>query len=121
MPDPIAARTLLEPRALATYSGAVTTVFVITNGLHYAFGFEPRIVGLVVSIAVSIAGVLISDNHSYSQWAVCVPNGFLIYCAAVGVSSMTGSSTNSRRRRRQRSGEQIEELLPANRFLRSWY
>jgi Na+/melibiose symporter-like transporter len=77
--------------SMLTLSGATGAVFVITNGLHKAFGYNPRWLGLVVALVVTVAGVFFSNGPS-SQYFVALVNGFLIYATAGGATSVLASS-----------------------------
>jgi hypothetical protein len=79
------------PQSMLTLTGATGIVFVVTNGLKVAFDFDPKWLGLVLSELVAVLGVVFSGGRGVDYF-IGVINGFLIFSAAAGVSSMGGAA-----------------------------
>ena len=77
-------------QSMLTLTGATGIVFVVTNGLKVAFDFNPRWLGLVISELVGLLGVALSAGSGLDYFAGII-NGFLIFSAAAGVTSMGGA------------------------------
>jgi hypothetical protein len=72
-------------------TGATGIVFAVANGLKVAFDFNPKWLGLALSEIVAIVGIVFSGGHGFDYF-IGVINGFLIFSAAAGVSSMGGAA-----------------------------
>ena len=107
---------LLTARELCTLGGAVGAVVVMTNGLHYAFGLTPKYVGLILSFLVSLFIASVGSNTNWTTWALAIPNAFLIYCSAAGVSVLPAGSKSEV----QSTGE-AEELILSRKIWPNWF
>lgn len=76
-------------QSMLTLTGATGIVFVIANGLKVALDFNPKWLGLAISEIVAVLGVIFSGGHGLDYF-IGVINGFLIFSAAAGASSMGG-------------------------------
>ncbi len=65
---------LLQPEDLVTLGGATLAVTLITIGLHYAFGWTPKYVALIVSIVVAAIGVIVSGDGLLTGILVAIAN-----------------------------------------------
>jgi len=113
----------LTPTELGTVGGGATAVVVITQGLHYAFGWNPRYLGLLLSLLAAFFAVWVSDDHSAQAWIVAVPNAFIIYAAAAGLSGMASTAGGRLGRARAESPPPTEEVegLGTRRFWTPWF
>ena len=120
MVDTVSSAKLLTPSELLTQSGAVTSVFFVTQGLRHALGMNPRYVALVLSLLLAFLGASFGGDYTLLAWLVAVPNAFIIYAASVGFASMTGQ----RRRSKPAGGNtptEVEETGGGSRFWTSWF
>lgn len=78
-------------QSMLTLTGATGIVFVVANGLKVAFDFNPKWLGLALSEIVAVLGIVFSGGHGLDYF-IGVINGFLIFSAAAGVSSMGGAA-----------------------------
>jgi hypothetical protein len=78
-------------QSIGTLTGATGLCFVVTNGIRRAFGFDPRWLGLVVAQIVAFAGVALAAGTPV-QYALAIPNGFLLFSTAAGAAAMTSCS-----------------------------
>lgn len=74
--------------SLMTMGGATAAVFVIANGLQRAFNFNPRWLGLALAELISLVGVFTTGSVTIASVFVAIVNGFLIFAASAGVTSM---------------------------------
>jgi hypothetical protein len=74
---------LSDPKTMYTLAGSTTAVFFITNGLQSALNFNPKWLGLVLSLLISLTGVYLSKGEMPNYLAGIV-NGFIIYSSAAG-------------------------------------
>ncbi len=77
---------LLDLGALATLGGQVLAVTAVTNGLARAFNWQPRWLGLVVSLIVSLCVSYFTNQIAGSGAFLAVLNAFVVYLAAAGTS-----------------------------------
>jgi hypothetical protein len=77
-------------QSMLTLTGATGIVFVVANGLKVAFDFNPKWLGLALAEIVALLGIVFSGGHGLDYF-IGVINGFLIFSAAAGVSSMGGA------------------------------
>ena len=83
-------------QSMLTLTGATGVVFVIANGLKVAFNFSPKWLGLALAELVTLLGVAFSGGHGLDYF-IGVVNGFLVFSAAAGVSSMGGGTAATTR------------------------
>jgi len=115
---------LLSSEDLTTIGGAITIVVTVSNALLYALGWSPRYVALAASFAVAAVGVASGDPGSWKAWCLGFFNAFVIYCGAVGVSTMAtaaGGQAPRRNGRAVRAGAPEEVGLPVRRFWLPWF
>lgn len=79
------------PQSILTLTGATGAVYVVSAGLQHAFNFNPRWLALVISLVLALVGAHTTQPHELGTYLIAVVNGFLIYCTAVGVSSIAGT------------------------------
>jgi hypothetical protein len=104
---------LLDGPELGTLGGAVMGTLVVTNGLSYAFGWQPRYVGIVVALLVSFLAAGMSSHSEWWIWPVACLNGFVIYTSAIGVSAVQPKGSLQ--------GSAIEEVKHVRTFWPQWY
>jgi hypothetical protein len=110
------------PQSMLTLTGATGIVFVVTNGLKVAFDFDPKWLGLALSELVAVLGVVVSGGRGVDYF-IGVINGFLIFSAAAGVSSMGGAAAPTSK------GVVVDAAAPRTgavtgrrrRFVSSWF
>lgn len=81
---------LMNPHEVALLGSTVTMVVLISNGLYKAFGLTSKYVGIVVSGCAAICWLALSESQSVQAWFLVIPNAFVIYTGAVGISTMMG-------------------------------
>ena len=79
-------------QSMLTLTGATGIVFVVTNGLKNAFDFSPKWLGLAVSEVVALLGVVFTGGNGLDYFIGLI-NGFLIFSAAAGISSIGSTTT----------------------------
>ena len=105
---------------LASTGGAAGVVLVVSNTVQRAFNYNPKWFALVLAELVALLGTYGATGtaHVPTDAAVAVLNGCLIYCTAVGGSSLAGST----RARRPRGGSVGPDLGSTDRsFFSAWY
>ncbi len=109
-------------QSMLTLTGATGIVFVIANGLKVAFDFNPRWLGLALSQLIAVLGVAFSGGHGLDYF-IGVINGFLIFSAAAGVSSMGGASSPTSKGVADAGALKKGEIPGARRqrFVSSWF
>ena len=80
--------------SIGTLTGATGLCFVVTNGIRKAFGVDPRWLGLLVAEIIAVGGAALA-NGTLLQYALAIPNGFLIFSTAAGAASMTERRINA--------------------------
>ncbi|RPI18637.1 MAG: hypothetical protein EHM58_04840 [Ignavibacteriae bacterium] len=88
--------------SMLTLTGAAGAVYLICNGMQNALNFNPKWLGLVLSLFLSFAGifnVINNDNTihlTFLSIVVGLVNGFLIFATASGGNSLTSTSQGSK-------------------------
>ena len=95
LPDMDIPKDFFTQESILTFTGATGATFVICNGVQRAFGYNPKWLGLVIAICISILGVYNLDTSSTVDYVLAFINGFLIYCTAAGATEQLGQSANS--------------------------
>ncbi|WP_338664846.1 hypothetical protein VQH23_06650 [Pararoseomonas sp. SCSIO 73927] len=84
-------------QSLLTFGGATAATFVVPNALQAALNFNPRWLALVVAEAVCVAVVLNGQMNGspagLAEYLVAVVNGCLVYCSAMGITSIGANAT----------------------------
>ncbi|RQO77750.1 hypothetical protein DBR40_07180 [Pedobacter sp. KBW01] len=79
---------------LATLAGSSLGVYAVCGGLQTALNWNPRWLGLVLSILISV--ILAATTHSelnpLLKYVIAILNGFLIFLTATGVNAVRGTS-----------------------------
>lgn len=115
----VAAPHLLNRAELTNLGGAVTAVVLVANGLHYAFGWNPRWTGLIMSVATAATAASLNQHAIWQDWVLVVPNTFAIYLSAVGATGMIAPVVGSAR---PTHGGVAEELtIPRSPYFVAWY
>jgi hypothetical protein len=79
-------------------AGASGMVYVVCNALQAALNFNPRWLALVLAEVIAVFGTYAAQSARVpSDYFVAVLNGCLIYCTAVGGSTL-GHSTRTKGR-----------------------
>ena len=114
---------ILNIESLSTLAGSVTVVVAITNGLSYAFGWNARYLGLLVSFFISITSTIILDTLTGRTVLIAIFNTFIIYASSVGTASIISGSVGSSAQRlpssKQKGESSVEEI--GKRFWVNWY
>lgn len=77
---------LLDLPTLATLGGQVLATTAVTNGLARAFNWQPRWLGLIVSLILSLTTGYLANQFSGSGLLLAILNAFVVYLAAAGTS-----------------------------------
>lgn len=77
---------LLDLPTLATLGGQVLATTAVTNGLARAFNWQPRWLGLIVSLILSLTTSYLANQFAGSGLFLAVLNAFVVYLAAAGTS-----------------------------------
>ena len=109
-------------QSMLTLTGATGIVFVVANGLKVAFDFSPKWLGLALAEAIALLGVAFSGGHGLDYF-IGVINGFLIFSAAAGVSSMGGAQAPASKGVIADAGALKKGDVPGRRqrFVSSWF
>lgn len=125
--------------SFASLASASTIVFVVSNGLQRAFNFNPRWLGLLLSIVVGCLGIYVAPLLTIPAGAapgaidylIGLLNGFLIFATASGATSAAGSVVGAGNPKADvggpsaaPSGAQAQlQTVPASRrgFLQPWF
>jgi hypothetical protein len=109
-------------QSMLTLTGSTGIVFVVANGLKVAFDWKPKWLGLALSELISVFGVSFSGGHGLDYF-IGVINGFLIFSAAAGVSSMGGTAAPTSKGLVVNADElrQGKSPSPKRRFVSSWF
>jgi hypothetical protein len=108
---------------MLTLTGATGIVFVVANGLKTAFDYSPKWIDLAIAQLVSIIGVALSGGGGLDYF-VGVIDGFLIFSAAAGLSSVGGPQAAATPRGDVLNADDIRQgrnLGARSRFWSSWF
>jgi hypothetical protein len=78
---------LLDLASLGTIGGLTLATTAVTNGLARAFEWQPRWLGLIVSLLVCLATAFFDGTIAGVNLFLAVLNGFVVYLAAAGTSA----------------------------------
>lgn len=115
---------LLDLTALGTIGGLTLATTAVTNGLWRSFGWQPRWLGLVVSLVICVATAVFTGNIAAVNLFLAVVNGFVVYLAAAGTSGAGAAIQGSKAQAHSDEGQELPGMgdEPADRqFLRSWF
>ena len=87
-------KEFFTPQSMFTFSGATGATFVVANGIQRAFNFNPSWLALVIAQFIVLCGVTYSTGPSLLNYAVGAVNGFLVFCAAGGVTGVAAAATS---------------------------
>lgn len=85
MAEPLSLQ-LLDLGALATLGGQVLATTAVTNGLARAFNWQPRWLGLAVSLTISLSTSYLANQFDGSGLFLGILNAFVVYLASAGTS-----------------------------------
>ncbi|MGZ3871885.1 MAG: hypothetical protein ACXVJD_03140 [Mucilaginibacter sp.] len=113
--------------SMLTLTGASGSTFLICNGLQRAFNFNPKWLALIVAVALSITGVILTGKTGIIDFVVGTVNGFLIYATAAGATEATSGKLNGSTKRSENEddvyGAGAASVASAHRrrFNSSWF
>ena len=103
------------PESMFTLAGATLLTTVITNSCQHAFNWNPKWLGLVVAVAITLAGVYFTTEAKAVNYFMSILNGFLVYASAAGIMQMIGNPV-------QQSDLTPRSFRdPRRRFINKWY
>lgn len=85
-------KELISAASLFTLGGASFAVTLLGNVLQYIFHWNPRWLGLAVSLLLAGVGAAIARPAQWSEWIVALFQGLQIYATAVGITAVTGKT-----------------------------
>lgn len=123
MVDPGVPKEFFTAESIFTLTGATGVVYVVCGGLQRAFDFNPRWLGLAISLILAIAGTYVTQVHSVGAYLLAVINGFLIYCTAVGVNGVfaPGSGRSNETLKSRRTDGEANDQTQHRRFRTAWW
>lgn len=74
--------------SLGTLAGATGITAIISNGIQRAFNFNPKWLALAIAEVVCMLGAAAAGAHDIPTYFVAFANGFLVYLAAAGGTSL---------------------------------
>ena len=77
---------LLNLDALTTLGGQVLATTAVTNGLARAFNWQPRWLGLIVALVLSLCTAYMTGQLGSSGVFLGILNAFVVYLASAGTS-----------------------------------
>ncbi|NID11268.1 hypothetical protein [Fibrivirga algicola] len=102
--------------SITTFAGATGVTYVIANGLQKAFDFNPKWLALAIGILVCEIGAAVSGSTAVVDYLMAIINGFLVFNAAGGITSLSGQPTPL-----AKQGEREGVGRPAREFSTPWY
>jgi hypothetical protein len=110
---------LFTASSFVNLAGASAGVFVVCGALQAALNFNPRWLALVMSEIVAVFGMYEAHSAAVpSDYFIAVLNGCLIYCTAVGGSTL-GSTGKLIGRAKGRVG--LNGINERRAFLSNWF
>jgi hypothetical protein len=95
---PAVPETFFTSQSFLSLAGSSAAVFVVGNALQSALNFNPRWLALTLSEIVGVYGAYASHNIQVpSDYFIAALNGCLIYCTAVGGTSIASSAREAGR------------------------
>ena len=115
---------LLDLTALGTIGGLTLATTAVTNGLWRSFGWQPRWLGLVVSLVICVATAVFAGNIAPVNLFLAVLNAFVVYLAAAGSSGAGAAIQGGQGQAPANEGRELpgtEDDAVGRKFLRSWF
>ncbi len=115
---------LLDLTALGTIGGLTLATTAVTNGLWRSFGWQPRWLGLVVSLVICVATAFFAGNVAPVSIFLAVLNAFVVYLAAAGTSGAGAAIQGDQGQAPANEGRELpgmDDEPPDRQFLRSWF
>lgn len=110
---------LFSNESFATVAGASGIVFIVANTIQAVFNFNPRWLALAISELVALYGVHAAQVTPVpSDYVLALLNGCLIYCTAVGGTSIVGSA---KARGRSKAPPQTGQQERRRDFTTKWF
>lgn len=104
-------------QSFLSLAGASGMVFVMSNALQGAFNFNPRWLALALAEIIAVYGTYLGNGNSVpSDYVVSLLNGCLIYCTAVG-----GTTLADRRPKGRAKAVSSTSETGKRGFLTSWF
>ena len=108
--------------SVGTFAGATSATTVVSNGIQKAFDFNPRWLGLLIAEVLCV-GLVFTVPYEGStslggRIVLAVINGFFVFAAASGATSI-GNSLTPGAERKDAQGH-AEGLRPTRRFWSPW-
>jgi hypothetical protein len=85
---------LFTPSSMFTLAGATVITTVITNSCQHAFNWNPKWLGLIVAIIVTVAGAFFTSDAKPVNYFMGLINGFLVYASSTGIMQMVGTPSS---------------------------
>jgi len=112
-------KDLFTADSFYSLAGASGIVFVVCNALQAALNFNPKWLALALSEAVAIYGTYAAQSaHVPSDYFIATLNGCLIYCTAVGGTTLGHAARKSGR---PKGFTVMDEQNVRRSFLSSWF
>jgi SNF family Na+-dependent transporter len=102
--------------SMLTLAGATVITTLITNSCQYAFNWNPKWLGLVVGIIITITGTIFTTDPKAVNFVMAVINGFLVYASSTGIMQMVGTPVP-----KPDSDRDIRSFKEHRGFLQQWY
>lgn len=115
---------LLDLAALGTIGGMTLATTAVTNGLWRSLGWQPRWLGLMVSLVICLATAFFAGNIAGADLFLAVLNAFIVYLAAAGTSGAGAAIQGGDVPTPANEGRELpgmEEEPSERQFLRSWF
>lgn len=106
--------------SMLTLAGAVTATTIICNGVQLAFDFNPKWMGLAISMAISFFGVYYSTKCTGPDFFVGLINGFLIFSSSVGINRMAIDKNNNKQAPKS-FGQAVQNSRAKRKFFSPWF
>jgi hypothetical protein len=102
--------------SMLTLSGATLVTTVITNSCQHAFNWNPKWLGLIVGIIITVVGTIFTPDPKAVNFAMAIINGFLIYASSTGIMQMVGTPAP-----KPKAGPGARSFKVQRRFFQQWY
>lgn len=115
---------LLDLTALSTIGGMTLATTAVTNGLWRSLGWQPRWLGLAVSLVICLATAFFAGSTAGADLFLAVLNAFVVYLAAAGTSGAGAALQGGEAPAPANEGRElpgVDEGPAERQFLRSWF